>query len=73
MNRQALEGYEKALGREHPSTLASAYNLAFLYHQQKRYDTASELWDGYKKALGPEHPTTIACRNHYSVMVSERD
>ncbi|KAH7109669.1 hypothetical protein B0J11DRAFT_420807, partial [Dendryphion nanum] len=34
MNRRALEGTEKALGKEYPNTLTSAYCLAFLFHQQ---------------------------------------
>jgi hypothetical protein len=34
MNRRALDGYEKALGMEHPDTLTSVYCLAFLFHQQ---------------------------------------
>ena len=39
MNRRAPEGYEKALGKEHPFTLTSVYCLAYLYDQRKRYDT----------------------------------
>jgi len=30
INRRALEGYEKALGKEHPNTLTSVNNLAFV-------------------------------------------
>jgi hypothetical protein len=30
MNRRALDGYEKVLGKEHPDTLTSADNLALL-------------------------------------------
>lgn len=44
MSRRALEGREKVLGNEHPETLASVGNLAYLYHQHKRYDAAFELY-----------------------------
>ncbi|OCK72835.1 hypothetical protein K432DRAFT_411387, partial [Lepidopterella palustris CBS 459.81] len=43
MNRRALEGYEKALGLEHPSTLASMANLASTYRNQGRWKEAEEL------------------------------
>ncbi|OCK88016.1 uncharacterized protein K441DRAFT_591444, partial [Cenococcum geophilum 1.58] len=75
MNRRALEGREKALGKEHPDTLASVYFLAFLLHQQQQYEAASVLYQragsGYKRALGPEHPTTVACSKHYSSLIQE--
>jgi tetratricopeptide (TPR) repeat protein len=77
MNRKALEGREKALGKEYPDTLTSVYYLAYLYHQQKRYDVASEFYrracDGRKRILGPEHPRTIVCCDDYLRMVGERD
>ena len=75
MHRQALEGYEKVLGREHPDTLISVYCLAHLLHQRKQYESASELYqrayDGYLKTLGSEHPTTVACRKHHSSIDQE--
>ena len=36
MNRRALEGREKVLGVEHPDTLTSVYNFAYLFHDQQR-------------------------------------
>jgi tetratricopeptide (TPR) repeat protein len=36
MNKQAADAYEKALGREHPSTLDSMSNLASTYRNQGR-------------------------------------
>jgi len=77
MNRRALEGREKALGKDHPDTLASVYCLAYLYHQRKQYDTASKLYqrayNAYKRTLGPQHPTTVTCCNNYLRMVEEVD
>ena len=69
IHRRALEGREKALGREHPSTLTSVHNLAFLFHKKVHYSTAIELYEraykGYVKVLSAEHPTTRACLQHY--------
>ena len=65
MNRRALDGREKALGKDHPDTLTSVYNLAYLYQRQHRLDEADELYltalSGYRKVLGLAHPTTLAC------------
>ena len=58
-------------------TLTSVYCLAYLYHQRKRYDTASELyqraWNVYKRTLGSQHPTAVACYNNYLRMVEVID
>ncbi|KAF2730992.1 hypothetical protein EJ04DRAFT_443952, partial [Polyplosphaeria fusca] len=75
MNRRALEGYEKALGKDHPNTLTSVYCLAFLFHQQRQYEAALSLYErasrGYQLKLGVQHPTTVACSRHYSSLVQE--
>ncbi|PVH91441.1 hypothetical protein DM02DRAFT_678088 [Periconia macrospinosa] len=68
MNWRALEGYEKALGKEHPDTLTSVYCFAYLLHHQHRYNEAILLYkrasSGYTTTLGPDHPTTQACLDH---------
>ncbi|KXJ84652.1 hypothetical protein Micbo1qcDRAFT_129332, partial [Microdochium bolleyi] len=75
MNRRALDGREKALGKDHPSTLKSIYCLASLYHKQNRLDEAGELYvnalNGFRKVLGPTHPTTLACEGHYASLSQE--
>lgn len=43
MNRRTLKGHGKVLGKEHPNTLTSVYNLAYLYHQQEQYKNAEVL------------------------------
>lgn len=57
MHRRALEGREKALGWEHPFTLASVNNLA---GDRGKYEAAEEMdqraWEGREKVLGFEHP-----------------
>ena len=77
MNRRALAGYEKVLGKDHPSTLKSVYSLAYLIHRQKRYDSSAELYQraytGYRMILGRDHPNTLACENHYYLMRQEMD
>ena len=75
MSQRALEGYERALGREHPDTLTSVYCLALLFHQQQQFEAASVLYrrasSGFKRILGLEHPTTVACVRHYSSLLQE--
>jgi len=70
-----LEGYEKVLAVEHPSTLGSVYCLARLLHGKGQYDTASGLYQkaiaGYQTTLGSHHPTSLACSGHYSSMLDE--
>jgi tetratricopeptide (TPR) repeat protein len=63
MNRRALEGYEKALGKEHPATLTSVSNLALVLRNQGKYEQAEEMnrraLEGREKALGKVHPDTL--------------
>ncbi|KAF2733217.1 tetratricopeptide repeat domain protein, partial [Polyplosphaeria fusca] len=72
---RALEGYEKALGKDHPDTLTSVYCLAHLLHTTRRYTEAAELYqrayDGRVRSLGPQHPRTIACGKHFSALQRE--
>ena len=60
---QAMEGREKALGKEHPSTLTSVSNLALVLQYQGKYEAAEEMnrraLEGREKALGKEHPSTL--------------
>lgn len=53
MYQRALNGYEKAWGREHTSTLRTVYNLGNLYKNQgkmaeaeKMYQRANIGWKG---------------------------
>jgi tetratricopeptide (TPR) repeat protein len=64
MDRQALEGYKKALGPEHPDTLSSMANLAATYRNQGRWKEAEELFvqvmETSLRVLGEEHPDTLS-------------
>lgn len=55
---RALEGYEKALGPDHTSTLNAVHNLGTLYLNQDKLAEAEVMYrralEGYEKALGLE-------------------
>lgn len=55
MSREALDGYERALGKDHPVTLTIVHNLASVLHNQGKYKPAEEMnrraLDGAEKAL----------------------
>jgi tetratricopeptide (TPR) repeat protein len=63
MNRRAVDGYDKVLGAEHPSTLKSISNLALTFWNQGRWKEAEELevqvMETRKRVLGAEHPSTL--------------
>ncbi|CAG9955489.1 unnamed protein product [Clonostachys rosea f. rosea IK726] len=68
MYNRALQGYEKALGPEHTSTLGTVNNLGLLYYNQGRLKEAEEMYNralqGYEKAWGPEHTSTLNTVNN---------
>ena len=59
MYQRALEGYEKALGPDHTSTLNTVNNLGILYKDQGRLTEAESMYQralsGFQTALGPSH------------------
>ncbi|CAF3468047.1 unnamed protein product [Fusarium graminearum] len=68
MYERALQGYEKAWGPEHTSTLDTVNNLGILYKSQGRLDKAEEMYEralqGYEKALGsPNFETYLPTLN----------
>src|SRR5579871_3939840 len=58
---RALASYEKALGKDHPSTLTIINNIAFVFDKQGKYNKAMRWYEralaGYEKALGKDHPS----------------
>ncbi|KAI9700241.1 MAG: hypothetical protein M1836_002255 [Candelina mexicana] len=60
---QVMETNKKVLGEEHPDTLTSMINLAWMYFNQGRCKEAEELIiqviKTNKKMLGEEHPDTL--------------
>ena len=61
MYQRALQGYEKAWGPDHTSTLDTVNNLGLLYKSQCKLDEAEKMYQralqGYEKALGLEDIT----------------
>ncbi|KAK3348603.1 hypothetical protein B0T25DRAFT_623733 [Lasiosphaeria hispida] len=68
MHRQALQLYEKVLGKEHPDTLNSMNNLASGLQSQGKYEEAEQMHQQAlelrKKVLGKEHPNTLSSMNN---------
>ncbi|KAK3333869.1 hypothetical protein B0T19DRAFT_139514 [Cercophora scortea] len=73
MHRRALDGKEKVLGPEHPSTLASVSNLASVLQDQGKYEEAEQMnrraLNGKEKVLGPEHPSTLASVSNLALVL----
>jgi tetratricopeptide (TPR) repeat protein len=61
--QRALDGYEKTLGKDHPSTLDTVHNMASVFDNQGEYEKALEWYqralDGREKTLGKDHPSTL--------------
>ena len=70
--QQALSLAEAALGPQHPNTLGSVNNLAFLYDTQGRYSDSEPLHKralaGREAALGPAHPVTLESVNNLALL-----
>jgi tetratricopeptide (TPR) repeat protein len=67
---------ETVLGKEHPSTLASMYNLALMRSDQGKYEQAEET---HRQTLGPkemvlskEHPSTLTSVNNLTLVLSDQ-
>jgi len=75
--QRALDGREKAFGKDHPVTLATVNNMANTYNSQGEYGKAL-VWfqralDGREKALGNDHPDTLATAKHMSNTCIKQD
>jgi len=64
---RALAGREKALGVDHPDTLSTVHNMAFVFGKQGHDEKALEWYEralvGEEKALGVDHPDTLTTVN----------
>ncbi|KAK3947253.1 hypothetical protein QBC32DRAFT_224584 [Pseudoneurospora amorphoporcata] len=76
MYQRALEGYEKALGPDHTSTLNTVNNLGILYKNQGRLKEAEAMYqralEGKEKALGPDHTSTLDTVNNLGNLYSDQ-
>ncbi|CCD42629.1 hypothetical protein BofuT4_P074310.1 [Botrytis cinerea T4] len=73
---RALEGYEKALGPDHTSTLDTVNNLGALYSHQGKLAEAEVMYrralEGYEKALGQNHTSTLDTVNNLGALYSHQ-
>ncbi|KAK3352633.1 hypothetical protein B0T25DRAFT_189556 [Lasiosphaeria hispida] len=76
MHRQALQLYEKMLGKEHPSTLSSMNNLALVLDSQGKYEEAEQMHRQalqlMEKMLGKEHPSTLSSMNNLALVLKSQ-
>ncbi|KAN0067922.1 HET domain containing protein [Elaphomyces granulatus] len=72
MYQRALQGYEKALGRDHTSTLSTVNNLGNLYKDQGKLDEADKMYQralqGFEKAWGPNHTSTLETVHNFGIV-----
>jgi tetratricopeptide (TPR) repeat protein len=54
--QRALQGYEKAWGPEHTSTLDTVKNLGILYKNLGQLDEAEKM---YQRELRAQHPSNL--------------
>ncbi len=73
---QTLERADKELGGDHPVTLSSVNNLAFLYKAQGRYNEAEPLYkrvlEVFERVLGYDHPNTLTGVNNLAALYSDQ-
>nr|KAK5444074.1 hypothetical protein LTR18_005335 [Exophiala xenobiotica] len=66
--KQALQGYEKALGKEHTLTFDAVNRLGTVYFRQGKQEQAKTMYQralqGYEKALGKENTATLGTVNN---------
>ena len=62
--RRVLGGMEKTLGDDHPDTLTTVHDLAYLFRAQGQYNKALEWYgralSGRERVLGVDHPDTLS-------------
>ena len=67
---------EEALGKEHPSTLASMNNLAGVLRSQGNYDEAEQIHRQTlalkETVLGKEHPDTLTSMNNLALVLDSQ-
>jgi len=64
LHDQALAGFRRELGDDHPDTLFSIHNLAEVHRALGNLNRARDLHDqalaGRRRTLGDDHPDTLA-------------
>ncbi|MEM6327813.1 MAG: tetratricopeptide repeat protein [Bacteroidota bacterium] len=74
--KRALEWRESVLGPDHPDTLTSVNNLAYLLQERGDLNAAEPLYrralDGRETVLGPDHPSTLTSVNNLAYLLRAR-
>ena len=72
----ALEGLEKLVGPDHPSTLSMVFNISRIFNNKGQYDKALEWYqralDGYENSLGSDHPSTLRTVNNMAIVFRKK-
>ena len=76
MYQRALQGYEKAWGLEHTSTLNTVNNLGLLYANQGKLVEAKQMYQralqGKEKAWDPDHTSTLDTVNNIGLLYTNQ-
>lgn len=68
MYKRAMAGKEKALGRDHTSTIRMVNSLELLYADQRRMNKAEKLYQhalaSSEQAFGSDHTSTLSAVNN---------
>ena len=73
---RSLDICRRALGSDHPETLAAMNSLGELYRAQGEHDRAEKLLtessEGMRRVLGPDHPDTLGTMNNLASLYQDR-
>ncbi|KAN0087098.1 hypothetical protein V8E54_000786 [Elaphomyces granulatus] len=76
MYQRTLQGYERARGPDHASTLNTVNNLGNLYRSQGKLDEAEKMYQralqGKEKAWGPDHTSTLDTVNNLGLLYADQ-
>src|SRR6267378_13072 len=77
MYQRALQGYERAWGPDHTSTLDTVNNVGLLYSDQGKLDEAEKMYQralqGKEKACGPNHTSTLNTVHNFGILYAKLD
>jgi len=74
---KALEGFERLVGPEHPSTVSVVNNLGTLLYTQQKLGDAQQMYEralvGRERVLGPQHVRTLNTCQHLGTLALLQD
>jgi tetratricopeptide (TPR) repeat protein len=75
LEEQALNGYRRVLGDDHPDTLEAMNNLATTHWALGDLDSARQLHEqtvaGYRRVLGKDHPHTLTSIDNLATILAD--